>query len=293
MKRGIVLLSLMMLGAFAFAQGYKYEDQAYAAAANKMMKLEVVKNLPRGFFFDRENMGDKTTYNDRYNLFYTAKNQYQKNKQSFAAAYNYGAVLTSEAQVDDYSFLPHKNAEEARVVLSAAIALNPKSVESYKLLDKALEYLLFNDERVNMMQNVNARSYNSHADPHGERGDFSSDYYYFRYYDNVVLKIYSSKPALTQERLNAFEKRIALRDDLNSQEYREASLMCQALGRFDDAEDYIMTSEKLEKQEATAAEEEAVRQGIARAKGISEQETKRSFKEIYLEMLKNLNLDIK
>ena len=218
MKKGILFTMFLLLGGVVFAQGYTYEDAEYGKVAEQINSLTQVERFPKSFYFDTEKRGDVDTYNDRRNLFYLAKETYEKNPQSFNATYNYGAALLSEIRVDEFFFLPQNNAYEAREVLKKAISLNPKSVETYRLLDLAYEYIIFAERRSN---------------------DCMAGSRFYDHYDEESTRAYSGKQARAAERLNVLERRIALQDEfLTSVDYHEAGLLSEALGLHSEADMY-------------------------------------------------------
>ena len=219
MKKGMMFLAVLLCGSLAFAQGYIYEDEAYAKTAAQLEQnpMPQLNGYPSGFYFDEQNVGFEDTYNDRRNLFYLAKDKYLNHPRSFNAVYNYGLALLSEEKTDDIYSLPANNAYEGRKVIKQAIDLNPKSVESYQLLDRALEYILFDNER----------SYGGYDNP------------YHKNYDVKSIRVYIEHPQRAQERLEAFEKRVELKDEtLTAANYHEADLMCRALQLNEKAEYY-------------------------------------------------------
>lgn len=212
MKKAMACLMLVALAVCAYA--YQYEDPNYQKTADKLTRLERVDYFPSDFFFGVNETGEKNadeaTFNDRRNLFYLAKNKYEKNPRSFEAVYNYGVALLSEQRVDDWSFLAAANAEQGRKVMLQAVALNPKSTQAYYRLDRALEYMLFDNERINA---------------------FSPSSPFFEAYDANSLEIYAANQERTSERLGYFGKRAKLNDrTLTPQDGHDAVLMCKALG---------------------------------------------------------------
>ena len=218
MKKGIVFLTLLLLSGVSFAQRYTYNDPAYEQVARKIVALEQVRQFPDGFYFDAQDRGEADTYSDRTNLFYLAKETYEKNPNNFTAAYNYAAALLNEAKSDEFVSLPVNNAYEARKVLQAALKLNPKSIESLSLLNRAYEYIIFKEARQNDMMQGSV---------------------YFDRYNEASTEQYRAYASRSEERLKVLERRIDLKDkNLTPQDYHEAGLICEALGKHASADMY-------------------------------------------------------
>ncbi|MBO7238348.1 MAG: hypothetical protein J6U96_03565 [Elusimicrobiaceae bacterium] len=260
MKKGMLLLMCMALGTVVFAQGYTYKDADFAATAERIAQNKIVAEFPDGFYSDDENKAE-STYSDRRALLQAAQEQYAKNPKSFIATYNYGAALLSEYHFDDSVSLSEQNAIKGYKVIKEAIRLNPASAPSYALLDRALEYILFGNERLNAVS-------------------YKTDRYMYDY-DALSIQVYDANREKTAERLQVFEKRVALNDKVTSGDYYEAALMCRVLNQDCKSEDYAVEADNLARQE-----QEALNEKLTQAE---QQKQKRRIQNFFKKLAEELN----
>ncbi len=221
MKKGMILAVMCMCCCVAaFAQDYN-EDNHFEQIAKQIKSLERLEELPYGFYIDVTEQNTNAFETKCRKVFYSAQEVYYSHKQNFNAAYNYAKVLLGSSTETEEIGLPQRNFDQARVVLQRAIKLNADDAQTYQLMDVALHHIIFGNNRWSA--------------PHNPY-----------WTEQRVIAQYKSMPERTAERLNAAEQRVRLKDaNMLPQDYKEAALMCKALGFDKRAEEYNQKAENM------------------------------------------------
>ena len=261
MKKGMMLLAVLLLGAFAFAQ--EGNVQAYERAANQVKRLQKA-DLPSTFYYStdetqmsarqKENLID---YQLRVNLYDVIYTTYVSNPKSYHAAFNYAnAMVQPEYEVEgpgDRMFPTHQRSSNKFVIYNAdnAIkALKPwlkekaNDLQMQQILWTAYEYKMFGNTRAGGLYSlypiyyVNGELVDAVLGEDLKHSDHVTIIHGMRYDD--IVKVYEADFPAAKARLRAFQNRVRLADTtLDMFDYKEAALICVALNRPEQAQEYF------------------------------------------------------
>lgn len=204
MKKLALVLGLIIAALPLFAQ----ENTWLQHLQDKVNKMEVVTedDMPWPFEWDFE--CDKCYRDqDAVNVFFTAQSKYQKNPNSFAAAFNYAMVIAYKNCGEGYT-LSERHYDEAYKVFEQAKKLRPNDLRVYVEQEKLLE-----------------RRYFDFGD-----GPIQAGLVY-------RIKKYRSIPDMARKRLDLIKNQERLGS--KKVDYLEAATICQALNRLESAQTYL------------------------------------------------------
>ena len=237
MKKWVMLLVLCLTGVAAMAQmGPKLEN-----LRQKVKKMQVItyRDVPYDFIWDKS-FGE--CRQDDINVFYLAKQMYEKHPDNFAAVFNYGVLILSNGCMEG-PMLSDMQIDEGYKILEKAKKLRPNHLEIYERQEGLIDYQLF-----------------------GDLACFAA----FGYTLDERIEMYRARPDLARKRLALIEKQRALGSKkLTQNSLFEAYVICTALRRTEAAAKYLAMP-GMKKQ--LAIEKQMVKDKALHMKWLQEQE---------------------
>ena len=231
MKKVAVIMMLLMVSGFVFAQKYPYQNEEYRQAAVLVSQKQPISAFPNSFFVDVKN---PNMSQDDWNLYQETKGAYDSNKDNFNAIMNYAHALMTLAPYDTgLESFPVQNVDLAYKLLKSAQKLQPENMRVYQDLDIILYAKIFDPTDVLVYRNFYAKCTETPEAKHW-----------------------------TKEWLSNFAKRVELKDpDLLAVNFLQASEMAKVLGRMPEADKYATEAKRIEE---TAVATQRARENVAR-----------------------------
>ncbi len=214
MKKILSVLLLALVALPVFAQ----EESRLQHLQDKIAKMEIIsdRDIPWAFEWDFE---CKKCFRDQdaVNVFFAARDKYQENPNSFAAAFNYAMVISRKSCAEGYTLSKH-HFDEAHRVFEKAKKINPNFLRVYEEQERLIDLEFF-------------------------------DFAWSPVSANVVYRIgvYRQHPDIARKRLDLIKQKERLGS--SHVDYLEAAVICQSLNRLEDAAAYLQKISDYEIQE--------------------------------------------